>query len=149
MKSSLKKVDPLFPFSNSFNKALDNFFQHGLHEMVGSDQLLSRPSVNISENDSHYTVELAAPGLHKEDFQITVEGRRLTISAEKTQKNAEENETKWRRREFNYTTFSRSFTLPKGIQEDHITASFENGVLVLQITKPVQPESQKTRIEIR
>ena len=86
------------------------------------------------ENKDHYQVSLAAPGMKKNDFNIDVEGNVLTISAEKEEKK-EENDERYSRKEFNYTSFSRSFTLPDGINKDKIDASYENGLLRLHLPK--------------
>ncbi len=92
------------------------------------------PAANIVENKDSFDVSLAAPGMKKEDFNIDVEGNLLTISAEKEEKKEEKDE-RYSRREFNYTSFSRSFTLPEGINKDRIDASYDNGLLKLSLPK--------------
>lgn len=92
------------------------------------------PAVNITETPNDYKVSLAAPGIKKEDFKIDVDGNRLTISAEKEEK-VEEKEDKFTRREFNYTTFSRSFTMPEDVQFDKVDAKYVDGVLELVLPK--------------
>jgi HSP20 family protein len=92
------------------------------------------PAVNVSETDKSYDIELAAPGLKKEDFHIKVENGVLTISSEKkTEK--ETKEKNYTRKEFNYSSFSRSFTLPENVKEDGIKASYDNGLLKLNVVK--------------
>jgi HSP20 family protein len=81
-------------------------------------------------NEERGNASLAAPGMKKDDFSIDVEGNLLTISAER-----EEKDERHTRRKFNYTTFSRSFTLPEGVVKDRIDASYENGLLKLMLPK--------------
>ena len=101
----------------------------------------SVPSVNITENSNSYNVALAAPGLKKEDFKIDVEGNMLTISSEKEDKREEKDE-KYTRKEYSYSSFSRSFTLPEDVKEDAIDARYENGVLNLML--PRKENGKKT-----
>src|SRR5262245_21874177 len=77
----------------------------------------STPAVNVKENDKNYEVEMAVPGYNKNDFNISVENGILTVSAEKKEE-AERKEENYSRREFGYSSFSRSFSLPENIQED-------------------------------
>lgn len=101
------------------------------------------PAVNITETPNEYKVSLAAPGIKKEDFKIDVDGNRLTISAEKEEK-LEEKEGTYTRREFNYTTFSRSFTMPEDVQFDKVDARYVDGVLELML--PKKEEAKKAAI---
>jgi len=97
------------------------------------------PAVNIKETDNAYEVELSAPGKKKDDFNIDVENELLTISAEfKSENNSEEN-GKYTRREFSYSSFRRSFTLPETVKDDDIKASYEDGIL--KITLPKKEEA--------
>ncbi|HEU4495592.1 MAG TPA: Hsp20/alpha crystallin family protein [Flavobacterium sp.] len=97
------------------------------------------PAVNIRETDSAYEVELSAPGKKKDDFNIDVENELLTISAEfKSESNNEEN-GKYTRKEFSYSSFKRSFTLPETVKEEDIKASYEDGIL--RITLPKKEEA--------
>jgi len=99
------------------------------------------PSVNITENNNSYNVALAAPGLKKEDFKIDVDGNMLTISSEKEERKEEKDE-KYTRKEYSYSSFSRSFTLPEDVKEESIEASYENGVLNLKL--PRKENGKKT-----
>jgi len=92
------------------------------------------PSVNITESDTEFKIELAAPGLDKKDFKIEVEDKVLTISSEKEEETKEEKEN-YKRREFSYRSFSRSFQLPADILSEKIDAKYENGVLKLSVPK--------------
>lgn len=92
------------------------------------------PDANITENDKNFSIELAAPGLEKKDFKVEVQDGVLSISAEKKEEKSEEDKN-YRRREFSYNSFSRSFTLPENSMSDKIDAKYENGVLRLTLPK--------------
>jgi len=92
------------------------------------------PAVNIKETDTSFGIELAAPGKNKEDFNIEIDHNVLTISSEnKSEK--EKKEEKYTRKEFSYTSFRRSFTLPDSVNADFINATYENGVLNVVLPK--------------
>jgi len=121
---------------NDFFKPWNEWFDNG--------GLMNRfnevPSVNIVEQKDAYNVSLAAPGLKKGDFNIDIDGNMLTISCEK-EENKEEKEKKFTRREYNYTSFSRSFTLPEEINREKIEASYTDGVL--HIVLPRREDNKK------
>jgi HSP20 family protein len=109
---------------------LRNLFQQGVSKPVNTS-----PSVNVIETDTAYELQIAAPGLSKEDFKISVEGQLLTISSEKETKQEEKEQT-YTRKEFSYASFKRSFNLPEHtVQTDKITAKYTDGVLKLYIPK--------------
>lgn len=125
---------------------LSDFFDN---DRYFDSDLLQRsvPAVNIVEKDKVFEIELAAPGLNKKDFDITVDKGVLTISAEKeTQK--EEKEENFTRKEFNYQTFSRSFALPEYVSDENIKANYENGILKLEVVKKVPAKAPKKAIEV-
>ncbi|TAH41534.1 MAG: Hsp20/alpha crystallin family protein [Bacteroidetes bacterium] len=99
------------------------------------------PAVNIHESDNEFFVDLAVPGMKKEDFNIEVENGILTISAEKKSEKNEE-DVKFSRKEFSYSSFKRTFTLPDAVNPDKIAASYENGVLAMTLPKK---EESKTK----
>ena len=96
--------------------------------------LTSFPYVNIRETDNEYEIKLAAPGLEKNDFKIDVNGTLITISAERDEKREEKDES-YTRKEYNYSAFSRSFTLPENIDSNKIDATYVNGELKLLLPK--------------
>lgn len=98
------------------------------------------PAVNITEQKDDYVVSLAAPGLKKDDFKIEVDGNMLTISSEK-EESKEEKDKRFTRKEYNYSSFSRSFTLPDEINKEKIDARYEDGVL--KISLPRKEEAKK------
>lgn len=108
------------------------------------------PAVNITENHNHYNVSLAAPGLKKEDFKIDLDGNMLTISAEKEEKHEEKDE-KFNRKEYSYTSFSRSFTLPEDVKQDAIDARYENGILNIKLNRKeeLKKAAVTKRIEVK
>jgi HSP20 family protein len=109
----------------------------------------SVPAVNVKESEKEFEIEMAAPGLTKKDFNITVNKGILTISSEKEEEH-EEKEKDYTRREFSYNAFSRSFSLPEYINEDDIKAHYEDGVLKLKVAKKVGGATKlKKVIEVR
>ncbi|MFD2246864.1 Hsp20/alpha crystallin family protein [Pontibacter ruber] len=107
----------------------------------------SVPAVNIRENDKEYTIEVAAPGMKKDDFNIDMEEGMLTISCQKEQEQKEDKEN-YRRREYNYSSFSRSFSLPESVKPEDIKAHYENGVLLLNVPKTQEQQRPKKKIKI-
>lgn len=101
---------------------------------------LNVPAVNIAEKKDQFEVNLAAPGMKKEDFNIDVEGNMLTISAEQKEEKEVKDE-RYTRKEFNYSSFSRNFTLPDGVNKEKIDASYENGLL--KVTLPKTEDAKK------
>ena len=116
---------------------LDDFFKPW-NEWLGNrgrwGRELNVPAVNVTENENEYILTLAAPGLQKSDFNIDVEGNMLTISSEK-EESKEEKDARYTRKEYNYSSFSRSFTLPEEVNREKIDAKYEEGVLKLALPK--------------
>jgi len=104
------------------------------------------PSVNIKETIDNYEVEVAAPGMDKNDFKITLEGNHLIISSVKENEKTSQEEN-YTRQEFSYQSFQRSFELPKNIvDEDKIIARYENGLLLLSIPKREEVKPKPPRM---
>jgi HSP20 family protein len=97
-------------------------------------RMITVPAVNINEDDIEFVVSLAAPGMNKNDFKIDLDGNILSISSEK-EENKEEKEKKFTRKEYSYTSFNRSFTLPAEVNKEKIEARYEDGVLRLILPK--------------
>jgi HSP20 family protein len=105
------------------------------------------PAVNVRETKSHYELELAVPGFKKDDFKIVTENGLMTISAEiSTEKNEEKNS--YTRKEFSYSSFSRTFDLPEDVVEDNINANYHNGVLSIELKKTGKQLTQKKEIKV-
>lgn len=109
----------------------------------------SLPAVNVKETEKNFEIEVAAPGLRKKDFKITVDNGVLTISSEKEEEK-EQKEKDYMRKEFSYSSFSRSFALPESVSEDDVKANYEDGLLKLNVAKKVitQPKAKKA-IEVK
>jgi HSP20 family protein len=123
-----------------WNSPLDRFFGNDRMDLWGDEMLQTVPSVNVKETDQYYSIEVAAPGLKKEDFNVDVEGNFLTISCEKETRDEKETKDRFSRKEYSYTSFSRSFTLPDNADSEHISAKYEDGLLRLTINK--KPEAK-------
>ncbi len=104
----------------------------------------SLPAVNIFEGDNEFTIEVAAPGLEKKDFKIALDNDCLTIASIREDEN-QENQDNYTRREFRYSNFSRSFTLPELVDAENITASQKNGVLSVSIPKKEEAKAKPVR----
>jgi len=102
------------------------------------------PAVNVSEDENKFNIEVAAPGLDKKDFKVNVENNVLTISSEKEDKKEDEGKN-YMRKEFSFTTFSRSFTLPDNVEDDKIKATHKDGVLNVEIPKSEKAKSKPGR----
>ena len=141
----VKTSDRLFPTFPSF---FDNLFSRDLFDWNESNFSTTNstlPAVNIRENDESFMIEMAAPGLNRENFKVNLDRNRLMISSEFKDEKNESNE-KYSRREFSYQSFQRSFTLPEGIIDgDKISAKYNNGILMVSIPKreEVKPKPAK------
>ncbi len=138
---------------------LDNLFLDNRLDTLNNYETFSIPAVNIIENLPSFVVELVVPGLQKEDFTIEVEEDTLKIASENIEKrdasaslsNREIKEvkgSKFRRREFNFKSFERSFKLPENINTEDIQAKYENGVLQVTLPKMEEKKILKKMIEI-
>ncbi|MCE7062666.1 Hsp20/alpha crystallin family protein [Dyadobacter sp. CY343] len=108
----------------------------------------SVPAVNVVESKEGFRIEVAAPGLQKSDFTLNLEKNQLTISAQKEQK-SEENEEKYTRREFKYTSFQRTFTLPNSVDAEKVVANYSEGILSIALPKREEAKEKPARqIEI-
>lgn len=109
------------------------------------------PSVNLIEKDKTFTIELAAPGMKKNDFKIELLNGILTISAEhKDEKAEKDKEGNFLRREFKYSSFKRSFTMPENIMENEIEATYKDGILFINVMKnEMKKEENKKFIAIK
>src|SRR5690606_40212146 len=114
----------LVKFQGNKNRGVDNwvndFFNPIFNDSFFSDRFISRvPAVNVAETSEALLIELAAPGLEKGDFKINVDNDVLTISAEKKVESTDDGK-KYSKREYSYTSFTRSFTLPESIDHNSI-----------------------------
>ena len=109
------------------------------------------PAINVKESDKGYTVELAAPGMKKEDFNVHIndEGNLIIKMESKHEKNEEDKSTRYLRREFSYSRYEQTLILPDDVEKEQISAKVENGVLTVELPKLVQQQVKVSRqIEI-
>ncbi len=126
----LARYNPVNPMS-----FIEDFFNRNIADYAGTDFAVNHPSVNIVEESDRFMIELAAPGLAKDDFKVKIEKDHLIVSSQKEVENEEVEEGKYTRREFNYTSFSRSFYIPKEVNRNEISANYDNGILTVTLLK--------------
>jgi HSP20 family protein len=132
----------------SFPALLNDFFSRDLYNWDNFNNSASNttiPAVNTREADDAYEVEIAAPGLKKEDFKINLEGNLLTISSE-FKSESENKQSNYTSKEFSYQSFKRTIALPDGsVEEDGIQARYENGLLLINIPKKEEAKKKAPR----
>jgi HSP20 family protein len=141
VKFNTKPKNLVNPFFNDVYSLLNDSF---LNEKTAT----RIPSVNITETDAQFEVELAVPGLSKEDFKISLEKDVLSVSAEKKTETVDENK-KFTKREYNFNSFLRSFTLPESADHSKIDADYTAGILKLTIAKREEAKSQPREIAVK
>jgi HSP20 family protein len=143
--------DNMFPtFPSFFNK----FFEGDLMDWNSSNfagNNMTMPAVNIRENNEEFLIDVAAPGMSKENFKLDYDNGRLTISSEKKEEKEEKSDEKYNRREFSYISFQRTFTIPENlVNGDKIMAKYENGILQVALPKKEEVKPKPAReIKIR
>lgn len=140
---ALSKTRPFFSLMPTFDDLFEpwsDWFQDG-----AAGKQLSLPRVNILEDDKNYSLEVAAPGLHKKDFRIDINNNVLTVSAQR-EESKEDKDKQYTRREYSYSSFSRSFTLPEEVEQSKVEATYDGGILKIALPKNarVAKESRKT-----
>ena len=142
---TLMRRRELFPsWSNFFN----DFFDKDMTDWSNrhfSDTNTTLPAVNIKENQDEFNVEMAIPGMEKQDFKINLENNVLCISSEKKSE-IEQDEGQFTRKEFSYQSFSRSFTLPESADDGKIKAKYENGILKISIPKKEEAKPKPPKV---
>ncbi len=145
MSTKELSTERLFPTRfNELFRPWEDFFNDGRLFTNGGWPSVSVPAANITENKESYHLMLAVPGMKKDDFNVDIDGDLLTISAEKKE-TSEQKDEQYSRKEYNYSSFSRCFTLPAEIIKDKIDARYEDGILdiVLPKTEIAQKSSAK------
>lgn len=143
----MKLIRRSHPYQPSFPTIWDDFFGKDFMNFETPSVFKSHPAVNISEAENNFRIEVAAPGLKKEDIKIEIDKDLLVISYEHKEEKNEEEKGKYTKREFSYSSFKRSFNLPEDIVDiDSIDAKYDNGVLNLTIPKrkEAQPKPVKS-----
>jgi len=127
-----------------FNNVFDSLFS----DAVTKNKMVDKsPNVNIHENETAYIIELAAPGLKKEDFQINLKKDTLSVWAE-VKKDETQVAKDFTRKEFDYSSFARSFNLPDTADGDKITAEYKDGILNINISKKDDAKLQHKEIVV-
>ncbi|MGB4776523.1 MAG: Hsp20/alpha crystallin family protein [Daejeonella sp.] len=141
--SNANKGNALGPL---FNDVFESLFNT---DSFLSDRIISRvPAVNIAETDKEYQIELAVPGMKREDFKLSLDKNLLTISVE--QKSETNGDAKrYNRREYSYSSFVRSFTLPEAANYDHIDAEYTDGILKISVPKKGEAKIQPKEIAVK
>jgi HSP20 family protein len=125
-----------------FSDIMDEFF----NEAVATNDASFSPNINISETDNKLSIDVDIPGMNKEDINVNLENGTLTISGERKNKSEEEGRT-FHRVETRYGSFERSFQLPDNVDEESVEASYENGILTIDIDK--KEEKVRKQINIK
>lgn len=138
------------PKSNtSLMPGFNDVFDSILNDTFFSDRMMTKvPAANISESADHFYVELAAPGLKKEDFKLKLERDVLSISVEQVNDDQHQ-QRNYAKREYSYSSFVRSFTLPESADQNGIEAKYTDGVLCIDIPKREEAKVQSRQIEIK
>jgi HSP20 family protein len=144
---TLVKRDGLFPslIGKSVNNFFDDFLTKDLFDWTDRNFATlgsNLPSVNLKETDTKLEIEMAAPGMKREDFKVEIDNNTLMISSEKEEEKEEtRKKDNFVRKEFNYQSFFRSFYLPENVNENKIEATYKDGILHVTIAK--KPGSEK------
>jgi len=135
--------------NHAANPFFSDVFDSILNDSFLSDKLSTRvPAVNIAETENEFNIELAAPGLKKEDFKISLDKNLLSVSADKKTGNVEEGK-KFSKREYSYNSFTRSFTLPETADSAKIEAEYVDGILTLKVAKKEEAKIQSREIAVK
>ncbi|MGZ3776263.1 MAG: Hsp20/alpha crystallin family protein [Mucilaginibacter sp.] len=135
--------------SNTLLPGFNDVFESIFNDTFFNDRMVTRvPAVNISETENNYHVELAVPGLKKDDFKLNLEQNVLTVSVEQSTEQ-QDNQKNYNKREFSYSSFVRSFTLPESADDSNINASYTDGILTIDIAKREEAKAIRRQIEIK
>ena len=124
---------------------VDKFFNSPLDDYFNVGKMMNVPAVNVSETEKEFKLSIAAPGLDKGDFNVEAVDDILTISAEHEREDKDEKDGRYNRREYNYTRWSRSFSLPENCDPEKIIAEYKNGELKISIPKKQEKEPKKAK----
>jgi HSP20 family protein len=143
----------LVKFNNGQKSSVNPWFTDVFDSLINDSRLNDRfinkiPAVNIAETENEFQIELAVPGLKKEDFKISLDKNVLSVSAEKKTENVDEGK-KYSKREYSYNSFVRSFTLPESVDYAKIDAQYNDGVLSLSVAKKEEAKFQSREIAVK
>lgn len=136
----------LFPVLNTNNwlsNDFDDFFDTSFMPRINA----TAPAINVIENDKNYEVQLAAPGMSKDDFKVSLtDDGNLSIKMErKSDDKKEDKKSHYLRREFSYSKYEQNLALPDDVDKDHITAKIDNGILHIDLPRMAKEEKKVTR----
>jgi len=135
--------------ANAVNPWFSDVFDAIVNDSFLNDRLLTKvPAVNVAETENEFHIELAAPGLNKEDFKINLDKNVLSVSVEKKAEATEEGK-KYSKREYSYQSFVRSFTLPDSVDYGKIGAEYTDGILKLNLAKKEEAKIQSREIAVK
>jgi HSP20 family protein len=145
---ALSRVKSGWPSLFNKNGWVDRFFDLPLDADFNFTRALNVPAINVKETEHEYKLSIAAPGLDKGDFDIQVHQGMMTISAEKEENKSADD--KYNRREYNYSSWTRSFSLPEDAVDGKISAEYKNGELKIDVPKNGDKKKNDSKhIEIR
>ena len=124
---------------------MEKFFNAPIDEFFNMGKIMNVPAVNVSETEKDFRLCIASPGMEKTDFKVEAVDNMLTISAEKEKEERDENNGRYNRREYNYNSWSRNFTLPENCNAAKIEANYVNGELKIVIPKLEIKEAKKVK----
>ena len=126
---------------------LPTLFEDLLNQNVVNQERFTVPAVNIIEEENSFKIDLAAPGLKKDNFKIEVDNNKLTVTSEvESEKHIKKDN--FTRKEFDFSSFTRTFALTENIDVDGIKASYKNGVLSIVLPKKEEKKEIKKMVEI-
>jgi len=143
----------LVKFNNGQKNVVNPWFSDVFDSLINDSRLNDRfvnkvPAVNIAETENEFHIELAVPGLKKDDFKISLDKNVLSVSAEKKTENVDESK-KYSKREYSYNSFVRSFTLPETADAAKVEAEYTDGVLKLNVAKKEEAKVQSREIAVK
>jgi len=127
----------------SYSPFLSNLFDDDFFPVV-TNRTSSLPAVNIKENEKSFILELAVPGIDKNDLKIDINEDILTISSESKSEN-EEGKDGYMRKEYSYSSFVRSFYIPENVNRDKIGANYKDGILSVELPKKEEEKNKISR----
>lgn len=137
---------PTTSWPTLFDKGwMENFLNAPLDEFFNFGKVMNLPAVNVKETDKDFRLNIAAPGLEKKDFKVEAVDDMITISAEHEKEEKEEKNGRFNRREYNYSSWTRSFSMPENCNYGKIEAEYKNGELKIVIPKLEVKEPKKIK----
>lgn len=134
---------------NDLNTGINDVFESIFNDSFFTDRMVSRvPAVNVCETQDHYQIEMAAPGLNKEDFKIKLDRNLLSVSVEQSHQQ-DQTKKNYNKREFSYSSFVRSFALPESADDANIEAKYQEGILSISVAKKEEAKQVIRQIEIK